>query len=103
VRFLSVGVILTSVMLVCRLRFIWWPFHPLAYPLSANGNFAKLWFPVFLAWFIKLLLLRHGGVRAYRQALPVFFGVMLGEFLMGTIWAVIGLILGQQMYSFKHW
>ena len=103
VGFLSVGVILTSVMLFCRLRFIWWPFHPLAYPLAANGNFSKLWFPVFLAWFIKLLLLRHGGVRAYRQALPVFFGVMLGEFLMGTIWAIIGLILGQQMYSFKHW
>ena len=26
-----------------------------------------------------------------------------GEFLMGTIWAIVGLILGQQMYSFKHW
>ena len=103
VGFLSLGIILTSIMLVCRLRFIWWPFHPLAYPLAAIGNFAKLWFPVFLAWFIKLLLLRHGGVRAYRRALPMFFGVMLGEFLMGTIWAVVGLILGQQMSSFKHW
>ena len=36
VGFLSVGVILTSVMLFCRLRFIWWPFHPLAYPLAVS-------------------------------------------------------------------
>ena len=103
VGFFSVGAILTSIMLICRLRLIWWPFHPLAYPLAANGNFQRLWFPVFLAWLIKFLILRHGGVRTYRRVLPIFLGAMLGEFLMGTIWALLGLALGHQMYSFKHW
>ena len=90
-------------MLICRLRLIWCPFHPLAYPLAANGNFQLLWFPVFLAWLIKFLILRHGVVRTYRRVLPIFLGVMLGEFLMGTIWALLGLALGHQMYSFKYW
>lgn len=101
--FFGFGVILTICTLLMRIKFLWWQLHPLAYPLAGNWNFGRLWFPVFLAWTIKTILVRHGGIGAYRKTLPLFLGAMLGEFVMGTIWAILGLSLGERMYSFKHW
>ncbi len=101
--FFGFGILLTLSTLFMRLRYLWWQLHPLAYPLAGNWNFGRLWFPVFLAWLIKSILVRHGGIGAYRKALPLFFGAMLGEFVMGSLWAILGLSLGQRMYSFKHW
>lgn len=101
--FFGFGIVLTLGTLMMRLRFLWWQLHPLAYPLAGNWNFGRLWFPVFLAWVIKSILVRHGGIGAYRKALPLFFGAILGEFVMGSVWAILGLSSGQRMYSFKHW
>ena len=101
--FFGFGITLTLTTLFMRLRFIWWQLHPLAYPLAGNWNFGRLWFPVFLAWVLKSILIRHGGIGAYRRTLPLFLGTMLGEFVMGSLWAILGLFLGQRMYSFKHW
>lgn len=101
--FFGFGVILTICTLLMRIKFLWWQLHPLAYPLAGNWNFGRLWFPVLLAWTIKTILVRHGGIGAYRKTLPLFLGAMLGEFVMGTIWAILGLSLGERMYSFKHW
>lgn len=101
--FFGFGVILTISTLLMRIKFLWWQLHPLAYPLAGNWNFGRLWFPVFLAWIIKIILVRHGGIGAYRKTLPLFLGAMLGEFVMGSIWAILGLSLGERMYSFKHW
>ena len=101
--FFGFGVILTICTLLMRIKFLWWQIHPLAYPLAGNWNFGRLWFPVFLAWTLKTILTRHGGIGAYRKTLPLFLGAMLGEFVMGSIWAILGLSLGERMYSFKHW
>ncbi len=101
--FFGFGVILTIGTLLMRIKFLWWQLHPLAYPLAGNWNFGRLWFPVFIAWTIKTILVRHGGIGAYRKTLPLFLGAMLGEFVMGSIWAILGLSLGERMYSFKHW
>jgi hypothetical protein len=35
-------------------------------------------FSVFLPWFIKLLLLKIGGVGLYRRGRPFFVGMMVG-------------------------
>ena len=101
--FFGFGLILTICTLLMRIKFLWWQLHPLAYPLAGNWNFGRLWFPVFLAWTIKTILVRHGGIGVYRKTLPLFLGAMLGEFVMGTIWAILGLSIGERMYSFKHW
>ncbi len=101
--FWGFGMALTFGTLAMRVRFIWWQLHPLAYPLSGSWGFGRLWFPVFIAWFLKTLIVRYGGLGAYRRALPLFLGTILGEFVMGSLWAILGLLLGQQMYSFKHW
>ena len=43
---------------------------------------------------------KTGGFRAYRWARPLFFGLILGEFAVGTVWTIIGVILNQPSYAF---
>ena len=60
----------------------------------------QLWMCMFIAWTIKLLLLRYGGLRLYRQAVPLFLGLILGECVMGSLWTIIGILLNMQTYAF---
>ncbi len=93
-------VYLTSIL---RLRFIWWQLHPLGYPLAGYYHFEWLWFPFFIAWLIKWGCLKQGGIKSYRRLLPFFLGLVLGEFVCGSGWGIIGLITGERTYTFKNW
>ena len=50
----------------------WFPFHPVGYAVSSSWSLSLLWLPLLIAWIIKSVLLRYGGLRAYRQAMPFF-------------------------------
>lgn len=97
------GFIFVIINTVLRLRFIWWPLHPLGYPLAGYYHFDKLWFPFFISWLCKSTILRFGGMKAYRKAIPFFLGLVLGEFVMGSIWGILGLATGMPTYAFKSW
>jgi len=49
---------------------------------------------------LKKLILKFGGLRAHRRARPLFVGLVLGEFMMGSIWSWLGIVLEQPMYRF---
>jgi hypothetical protein len=68
-----------------RARFLWWPFHPAGYLVAGSFGLFRLWFPIFLSWLLKVLILRYGGLRGYRLALPFFIGLVLGEFATGFL------------------
>ena len=36
------------------------------------------WFGMFLAWLVKVVALRYGGIHLYRLLLPFFIGLILG-------------------------
>ncbi|MBD68737.1 hypothetical protein CMK21_01220 [Candidatus Poribacteria bacterium] len=59
-----------------------------------------IWFPLFLSWLIKWIVLKYGGLKVYQQGVPFFLGLILGEFVMGSIWMVIGLLGNSQTYAF---
>ena len=40
---------------------------------GANGMLNYVWFSVFLAWFIKKIIMRFGGVALYRRSQMFFF------------------------------
>ena len=83
-----------------RFRLIGWPFHPIGFAISGSYSMARVWFPVMIAWLLKLLTLRFGGLKLYRSALPCFFGLILGEMCVGSIWSLIGIIFDVPYYSF---
>jgi hypothetical protein len=88
------GLGFTLFLAAMRARFFWWPFHPAGYMVSGSFGLFRLWLPIFLAWLIKSLLLRYGGLRAYRRALPFFLGLVLGEFVVGFLRTLLDLIFG---------
>ncbi len=97
---IGAGFAITMLLAAARTVFVGWPLHPVAYGLSASWSMHILWMPMLIAWLVKLLILRYGGLRLYRKALPLFFGLILGEVVVGGAWPIVGLILGVPTYSF---
>ena len=83
-----------------RIRFPWWPFHPLAFAVSSSWEINLVWGPLFLAWVCKSLLLRYGGRGGFQKALPFFLGLMLGQFVIGSLWNIYGIVRGLPTYQF---
>ena len=74
-----VGVAVVLLLGFLRTRFTWWPLHPIGYAVGSTDTMTWIWFPVLLGWLFKTLILRYGGVKVYRQALPFFIGLVLGR------------------------
>ncbi len=96
--FLIGGFIFAVVLLVMRAQLEWWPLHPTGYALALSYAMEYFWLPVFIAWLVKLLVLRYGGVKLYRKTVPFFLGLILGDYTVGAIWSLIGCIWGIPTY-----
>ena len=101
--FMALGSCLTFIFMALKVRFLWWTLHPVAYPLATSFTLnTGLWFSIFLSWLARWLLLRHRGLKAYRQAFPFFIGLILGEFIIGGLWSIIGITFEILVYRFWH-
>ncbi|UCH35556.1 MAG: hypothetical protein JSV65_04180 [Armatimonadota bacterium] len=89
-----------ALLTIMRAQFLWWPFHPVGYAISGSWSINLVWTPMLIAWAIKLGVLRYGGLRLYRRALPFFLGLILGETVAGCGWSLIGIAWGIPTYSF---
>ncbi len=97
---LGVGGAFTIGLLLLRQRYIWWPFHPAGFAASSIWFIGLLWVPLFVAWLVKGTVLRYGGHRLYIYLLPLFLGLTLGEFVVGSVWGLIGTIWRIPTYRF---
>ena len=87
--FLLSGMLINGLVIAGRAWFTWWPFHPVGMAIGDVGGVVRNAFlPIFLAWFLQIVLIRIGGVRMYRAAQPFFTGVILG-FLMGVALSLV--------------
>lgn len=91
--FLAVGVVVTSVLVWGRANLGAFPFHPLGYAVCSSWTLIVFWFSAFIAWVIKSLILRYGGMKLYRQSRPFFLGMILGEFAVALLWAIANSLL----------
>ena len=93
------GLVFAGALIFARQSVYGFPFHALGYALS--GGWSMMWasLSLFLAWLIKLTILRFGGLRAYRLGLPFFFGLIVGDMTMGAVWSILGLSLDIPIYS----
>ncbi len=98
---LVAGGLFTVGLLLMRQRYVWWPFHPAGYAASSINFIGLLWMPLFIAWLAKGLILRYGGHRLYRRLMPLFMGFILGEFMVGGMWGLIGSI--GQFATYRFW
>lgn len=86
----AVALVMTVVMLWLRVKFLRFPLNPLG--LGISGSYGhSIWFPAFMAWLSKTLIMRLGGPHTYRVAAPVFLGLAIGHILFaGGIWGLVG-------------
>lgn len=98
--FMGMGFLMTVALMFMRIRFLAWQLHPLGYALSGSWSMNLLWFPIFLGWLTKWIVLKGGGLKAHRQAVPFFLGLILGEFVVGSVWTLIGVVWNIQTYIF---
>jgi len=91
------GAITAIVFGVMRLRFLWWPFHPIGYLLSNSVPQAVGTFPFLIAWTLKTLVTRYGGLRLYRQTIPLAIGLILGDLINSSLWNIIRLATGGRL------
>ncbi len=96
---MGIGMVFTSVLMAMRMRFFWWPFHPAGYALAVSFAMDYFWFAFFISWVIKFILLRLGGLGTHRKAIPFFLGLILGDYVMGSIWAIVFPIIGIRGYK----
>jgi len=91
------GAVMMGFLLAMRQLFYWWPFHPIGY--VAAGLWRGIWFSFFLGWLVKRFVLKYGGGALFRQATPVFVGLVAGQFFSGVVWFVVGLIHGEVSFG----
>ncbi len=85
------GLLFTLFLSAMRARFPGWPLHPAGFLVYGSMGIARIWVPVFIAWTVKALLLRYGGLTAHNRAIPFFIGLVAGEFAVGMAVTLLGL------------
>ena len=88
--FTLAGAAVMLVLVICYSRFYWWPLHPIGYLTAYSSAMRILWFSFFTGWLFNSLCIRYGGISLYKKLQYLFMGLIIGDFLMGGIWAVIG-------------
>lgn len=92
------GFLITTALMLLRTRLTWFSFHPVGYAMANTNTMNQVWLPFFLAWLLKVVVLRYGGMRLYRQTLPFFYGLIIGDFIAGGLTTLIGCFTGINVY-----
>jgi len=88
--FTAAGAGIMLILVLCYQRFYWWPIHPIGYLTAYSSAMRILWVSFFLGWLFNAVCMKYGGVVLFRKMQFLFIGLIIGDLLMGGIWAIIG-------------
>lgn len=86
----ALGAVMVVALSLMRGAFVNWPFHPAGYALAISFAMDYFWFAFFVAWLLKFLIIRYGGMKLHNAFVPFFLGLVLGDFFIGSVWAIVG-------------
>ena len=92
--FMGIGGLVMALLMWARHYFLWWPLHPLGYAISANWKTGHIFCAAIVAWLFKLVILKYGGSKLYRDTRPFFLGLILGEIMGAGAWLVLDYFTG---------
>ena len=78
-----------------RLRFTWWPLHPIFVLVWGSWYMGYYGMSILLGWAVKSVVTRLGGGRTYARLKPLMVGVIAADVLA----AFLRLIVGAVSYS----
>jgi len=100
VGFIGVGFAVAFALHSLRARFLWWPFHPLGYAVASSWGI-HVWSSFLIAWVAKGLVLKYAGIKGYRRGVPFVLGLVLGEYLVGSVWNWVAILGNVPTYQFS--
>jgi hypothetical protein len=88
---IGAGVVVCMLLGVARLRFWWWPLHPVGYIVGNSWGMHWYLMPFLFGWAAKSLVIRYGGLRLYRGSLPFAIGLIAGDVMNSALWSLVAL------------
>jgi hypothetical protein len=86
----GVGFGLLILFSLLRLRYTWWPFHPVF--LLGFGTFGRFGASFILGCLIKVLITRFGVANQYARVKPMMLGVIVGDLGGGFLFMIVSWI-----------
>jgi hypothetical protein len=96
--FIGLGLIITAGLTWLRYFYYWWPLHPLGYAIAETWQSHQLWLMFFVAWAIKSLVIRYGGIMLYKRTVPIFLGLVVGQILAVLAGCLLNGVWGYKIY-----
>ncbi|MFQ6097643.1 MAG: DUF6785 family protein, partial [Armatimonadota bacterium] len=59
------GAAFTAFLFAMRIRFLWWPFHPLGFIAWLGWPIDRYWFSILIGWLAKVCVVRFVGFKAF--------------------------------------
>jgi len=97
------GALVMGVLTFLRQRVLWWPLHPIGFAISGTWLLDRAWFSIFLAWLVKVLVLRYAGLKGYRATRWFFLGIFLGHVSAGGFWQLLAGLTGLKLGGIRMW
>ena len=73
---------------------------PLGFAVSGSWEMNLVWLPLLIASAIKGVTVKYGGFKLYQRLVPVFIGIILGQFVVGSILNIVSIALRIPSYMF---
>ncbi|MCE5328592.1 MAG: hypothetical protein LLG01_19485 [Planctomycetaceae bacterium] len=89
----ALGAVALLVLGQMRLKFPWWPLHPVILLGLGVSQLQLLSASCLLGWMIKTGIMRFGGGATYQKTKIIMIGVIAGELVGATVWLVTNWIL----------
>ncbi|OGV65476.1 MAG: hypothetical protein A3K19_10330 [Lentisphaerae bacterium RIFOXYB12_FULL_65_16] len=89
---MTAGLVLVLICATSRLRFTWWPLHPVLFLTWATEPMWRMCGAFLIGWLIKALVTKYGGLTVYQKLKPLMIGLIAGEILGAVFPSIIGAI-----------
>ena len=89
---MGAGLGLVLLFAAARLRFTWWPLHPLMFVVWSTYPMRNFCGSFLLGWLAKILITKYGGSRLYNRLKPLMIGLIAGEVLGAIFPSIIGAV-----------
>ena len=91
-RWMAVGLALVIGCAVARLRWAWWPLHPVLFLVWGSWPIYVFGPSFLLGWAVKLGIVKSGGARVFENVKPLMVGLIAAELSLGIFWIIAGAI-----------
>jgi hypothetical protein len=88
----GVGLVLILLASAARLRWSWWPIHPVLFLVWGTIGSTRIAWSYLIGWFAKAVITKYGGGNGYRKARAFFIGLIAGEVTLAIFWIAVGAI-----------